>query len=61
MLLFRQTSSFLALALLASAFFVACDSGDEDPVIEETIVVGTNVPEDFTETGMFGLDAIGRR
>ncbi len=60
MLPFRQTLLFLLFATLSGAAFVGCDSneGDDLPGVEETIIVGTNVPDDFLQTGMFELAAI---
>lgn len=54
MRLFRPA---LLLFSLLAVTFVGCDSGEEEPVVEEVILVGTNVPSDFLMTGRFGLVA----
>lgn len=56
---YRYLGLGLAFALLTT-FGAGCDllgSGDDEPAADEVVVVGTQVGNDFQETGEFGLSA----
>lgn len=55
---YRYIGFGLTFALLAT-FGVGCDllGGDDEPEADDVVVVGTNVGDDFQETGEFGLSA----
>ncbi len=52
----KPLAFFLAL-LLVNFTLVGCDGGEDDPVVDDVILIGTNVPDDFVATGVFSLTA----